>query len=138
MDTVTTANDAGTNDAGMGARGASAVRWFEIMAADLERAVGFYETILGQELRREEMAGTALAVFPCAESGVAGCLMAGTPSPAGTVVYLGCDGRLDVVLARVEHAGGAVLLGRTALPPGMGFFAHIRDSEGNRVGLHSL
>ena len=27
---------------------------------------------------------------------------------------------------------------KTALPPGMGFFAHFVDSEGNRVGLHSL
>jgi uncharacterized protein len=27
---------------------------------------------------------------------------------------------------------------KTALPPGMGFFAHIEDCEGNIVGLHGL
>ena len=27
---------------------------------------------------------------------------------------------------------------KTALPAEMGFFAHLRDSEGNEVGLHSL
>ena len=27
---------------------------------------------------------------------------------------------------------------RVALPPGMGFFAHIIDLDGNREGLHAL
>jgi predicted enzyme related to lactoylglutathione lyase len=29
------------------------------------------------------------------------------------------------------------LVPKTALPDGMGFYAQIRDSEGNRVGLYS-
>jgi predicted enzyme related to lactoylglutathione lyase len=33
---------------------------------------------------------------------------------------------------------GSVALPRTARPPGMGFFAHITDLDGNRVGLHAL
>ncbi len=37
-----------------------------------------------------------------------------------------------------EAAGGRVALPRTALPPGMGFMASIFDSDGNKVGLHSL
>jgi len=44
----------------------------------------------------------------------------------------------DTVLARVASLGGKLLTPKTALPPGMGFFAHIEDSEGNRVGLHAL
>ena len=35
-------------------------------------------------------------------------------------------------------AGGSVLVGKTALPPGMGSFAQIVDTEGNRIGLHAL
>jgi predicted enzyme related to lactoylglutathione lyase len=27
---------------------------------------------------------------------------------------------------------------RQALPPGLGFIAHITDLDGNRVGLHAL
>ena len=60
------------------------------------------------------------------------------PSETGSLVYLNAEPSLDAVLARVAAAGGQVTLPRTALPPGMGFFAHVRDSEGNRVGLHAL
>ena len=42
------------------------------------------------------------------------------------------------MLARVEAAGGQIVAPKSALPPGMGFIAHLRDTEGNEVGLHSL
>lgn len=45
---------------------------------------------------------------------------------------------LDAVLTRVEPAGDRVIAPKTALPPGMGFIAHLRDTEGNEVGLHAL
>jgi hypothetical protein len=38
----------------------------------------------------------------------------------------------------VTRAGGRVVQDRTLLPEGLGAFAHIVDSEGNRVGLHAL
>jgi predicted enzyme related to lactoylglutathione lyase len=56
---------------------------------------------------------------------------------SGTVVYLNCNGQLEDVVGRVEKAGGALLTPRVDLPAGMGAFFHIRDSEGNRVGLHA-
>jgi hypothetical protein len=31
-----------------------------------------------------------------------------------------------------------VIAPKTALPPGMDFIAHLRDTEGNEVGLHAL
>lgn len=40
-------------------------------------------------------------------------------------------------VAKVPAAGGKVVTPKTALPEGMGYFAHFVDSEGNRVGLHS-
>ena len=49
-----------------------------------------------------------------------------------------CHPSLDAALARVQAAGGSVALPRQALPPGMGYFAHITDLDGNRVGLHAL
>ena len=45
---------------------------------------------------------------------------------------------LDAALERVVAHGGRVALPRQALPPGMGFYAHIHDLDGNRVGLHAL
>jgi predicted enzyme related to lactoylglutathione lyase len=52
-------------------------------------------------------------------------------------VYLNADkAGLDTLLARAEAAGGKVTLSPVQLPGDMGRFAHIRDSEGNIVGLH--
>jgi uncharacterized protein len=120
----------------------NAVTWFEIPAADLERAQRFYETVLGAPLRREQMGPQQLAVFAYDDNGVGGCLHIDTPpvrpSRDGTRVYLDASPSLDAALGRVERAGGRVAIGKTALPPGMGFFAHIEDSEGNVVGLHAL
>jgi uncharacterized protein len=48
------------------------------------------------------------------------------------------DQDLNESLDRVTAAGGEVMLSKTALPPGKGYFAHFRDSEGNRIGLHSI
>lgn len=113
--------------------------WFEIPAHDLERAVRFYERVLGATLKRESFGPLEMAVFPHEKPAVSGAVVQGegfTPSPSGTVVYLALD---DVrpALGRVDQAGGAVLVPRTELPDGIGVFAQIRDSEGNRVGLFS-
>ncbi len=115
--------------------------WFEIPVADLDRAAGFYETLLGAPLPRENF-GMPIALFPrrAADAGT-GCLAqdpAMTPSTAGSIVYLNVDPSLDAALARVSNAGGHIVQPRTALPAGMGFFAKIEDTEGNHVGLHAL
>ena len=117
------------------------ISWFEIPALDLNRASAFYEQILAVTLNRGDMGPTSLAVFPYdRDNATGGCLMSGPgfkPSAEGAVVYLNADPSLDAVLARIAPAGGAIALPRTELPPGMGAFAHILDTEGNRVGLHS-
>lgn len=120
-----------------------AITWFEIPARDIETAQRFYESLLGATLRRENIGPSTLAVFPYeAGQGVGGCLIAGPTAPApkaeGTLVYLDVNPSLDAALARAEAGGGRVATPRTALPPGMGFFAHIVDTDGNRVGLHAL
>jgi uncharacterized protein len=131
------------NNARRDAMNRDAINWFEIPARDIERAQRFYETLLGAPLRREQMGESTLAVFPYEEPGAGGCLITGpgTAKPAsdsGTLVYLNAAPSLDAVLARVEAAGGRIATPKVALPPGMGFFAHVIDSEGNKVGLHAL
>lgn len=121
-----------------------ALHWFEIPVRDLDRAQRFYETLFARPLRREAMGPeTTLAMFPYEPgSGVGGALLtgAGAPEPGahGTVVYLNAEPSLNAVLARLGEAGGRLLVPRTELPEGMGAFAHVEDSEGNRVGLHAL
>ncbi|HVI52753.1 MAG TPA: VOC family protein [Candidatus Sulfotelmatobacter sp.] len=119
------------------------VVWFEIPSDDFERAIAFYETILGVTLRRESMSeGIRLAVFPYQEPGISGCVVSGPmyhPSRdgGGTMVYLNCDGQLDAAIACVEPAGGGLLGPKIDLPGDMGTFIHIVDTEGNRVGLYA-
>lgn len=121
----------------------NAVNWFEIPVLDLDRAQRFYEILFATPLSRDPDDGDgALAVFPYEKYGVGGCLRCSTdgpkPSSDGATVYLNALPTLDSVLARVEAAGGSIALSRTELPAGMGCFAHVIDSEGNRVGLHAL
>ena len=122
----------------------NAISWFEIPTVQLDRAQAFYESVLGHRMRRETMGPSQGAVFAYdrAAAGVGGALMTGPSAPAlatgGTLVYLDASPALDAALARVVAAGGQVVLPRQALPPGMGFFAHITDLDGNRVGLHAL
>ena len=82
-----------------------------------------------------------MAVFPYEGEAVSGCVISNPqykPGSDGSVVYIHSKTDLNEPLARVKAAGGKVATPKTALPPGMGFFAHFVDSEGNRVGLHSL
>jgi predicted enzyme related to lactoylglutathione lyase len=113
--------------------------WFEIPAADFERAVGFYEKLLDTKLHREEMGPMSLAMFPHEKPHPTGAVIrkdGHAPSENGSVIYLNVAD-IRPVLARTEKVGGDVLLPLTALPDEAGVFAQIRDSEGNRVGLYS-
>ena len=120
----------------------NAISWFEIPTHNLDTSQVFYPSLLGCSMRREPIGRSEGAVFPYEGEGIGGALMCGpsatAPSGAGTLVYLDCSPSLDAALARATLAGGQVVLPRQALPPGMGFFAHIRDLDGNTVGLHAL
>jgi uncharacterized protein len=118
----------------------SRVVWFEIPATDLDRAVRFYANVLDAPIKKEIFTGEPIAVFPHEKPAISGCLVEAKqtqPTGQGVVVYLNCNGILDDVIARTSKAGGSVVEPKSALPPGMGFVAHILDSEGNRIGLHS-
>jgi predicted enzyme related to lactoylglutathione lyase len=95
----------------------TAIAWFEIPTRDIERAQRFYEALLGVSLKREDFGPHTLAVFPYAEPGVGGCLIAGR--------------------ARLERAGGTLVTPPVQLPGEMGRYAHVADPDGNRVGLHA-
>lgn len=116
-----------------------ALNWFEIPSTDFDRAVGFYTTLLGIELKVMEMNGRRLGMFPVDEQGVGGCVSNDSrkPSADGSIVYLNARDQLDAMLARVETAGGTVILPRTDIAPN-GFIAIVQDTEGNHVGLHSM
>ena len=98
--------------------------------------------MLAAPMRREAMGPQTLAVFAYDEAGVGGCLLAGpqvpAPSTNGALVYLNAKPSLDAALARVAAAGGRFATPKLQLPGDMGVFAHVVDTEGNRIGLHAL
>jgi predicted enzyme related to lactoylglutathione lyase len=117
----------------------NAVTWFEIPVADFQRATRFYETVLDASLIPYP-GGAPCSIFPLKEGGVSGCIVQRSqhnPSTDGTVVYLNADGKLDASLKRAEQLGATILTPRTEIPGGFGYFACLKDSEGNQIGLHS-
>ena len=120
----------------------NAVSWFEIPALDFERARAFYSRIFDFDMPAMPMGGTMMGFLLHEQGkGVGGAIVHGEgyePSAQGTIVYLDGGRDLATVLARVEAAGGKVLVGKTRITPEYGHFAHFLDTEGNRVGLHSM
>jgi predicted enzyme related to lactoylglutathione lyase len=115
--------------------------WFEIPAADFERAVSFYEKVFDKRLTRDKFGAGDMAIFPHEGEANSGAIMKAEgyrPAGDGSVVYLSAGDDLAVALARATRAGGKVAIPKTQLPDGLGFFAQFIDSEGNRVGLHSM
>lgn len=120
----------------------NSINWFEIPVTDFTRAKLFYETILGAELQQMEAMGMKSAFFPAEleNGGIGGCLIEGKgyePSEKGSLVYLNGGDDLSVSLSKVESAGGKIILPKTSIGPN-GFMAHFIDSEGNKIGLHSM
>ncbi len=120
------------------------INWFEIPVTNMSRAIGFYQTLTGKTITPETFGppGEEMAVLPADDKeAVTGCLQLSPyakPSQEGSLLYLNANPGIDAWIGRVEKAGGKILTPKTALPPGMGFFAIFLDSEGNRMGLYAL
>jgi uncharacterized protein len=113
----------------------------EIPTADFSRAVAFYQAILGVSIEEIVMDGVQMGLFPSGEETVNVALVKGNdskPSMDGTIVYLNTGDDLQIILDKIEPNGGKVIVPKTEISPEMGFFAMFRDTEGNKLGLHSI
>ena len=120
----------------------NAINWFEIPVTDFARAKKFYETVLDIKIMEMPFPHGKYGMFPfdMKKGGVGGGLMQSegvNPSQDGTVVYLNGGEDLAVPLGKVESAGGRIIMPKTSIGQN-GFMAHITDTEGNRVALHSM
>ena len=116
------------------------VVWFDIPVKNLQRAMDFYQKVLAVELHKLEQAPVPTAFFPFAPGVASGALVQSAqtkPGAQGSTVYLNAGKDLAVPLAKVEKSGGKVLQAKTAIGP-HGYVAYVEDTEGNRVGLHSI
>lgn len=65
----------------------------------------------------------------------------GFHKPSGTdgpLIYLNGNPDVQNVLDKVEVAGGKILVPKTEISTEYGYMAVIIDTEGNRIGLHSV
>lgn len=121
----------------------NAISWFEIPVTNFERAKTFYSTIFDFEMPEMMMGETRMGflLYDQMNDGIGGAIVQGEgyePSDKGSKVYLNGGSDLNLVLNRVENAGGTIILPKTEITPEFGFFAIFQDSEGNMVSLHSM
>jgi predicted enzyme related to lactoylglutathione lyase len=121
------------------------ISWFEIPTTDLARAQKFYETIFGIRLSAMDTPMMKMRMFSVAEdpANVQGALVDSggfhKPSPTdGPLLYLNANPDVQKVLTEVEAAGGKVLVPKTEVSPEHGHIAVFIDTEGNRIGIHSV
>ncbi len=118
---------------------ATQVVWFDIPCIDLDRAIRFYEAVLNCKIDLMTNPEFSMGILPHGGSAIGGCLYIDTEragSDGGPLLYLNCNGRLDTAAALVEAKGGHIEMAVHQIGP-HGSRAVIKDSEGNRVALHS-
>ena len=111
---------------------------FEIAVTDMDRAVAFYQDVLGFELARETVDGYDMAFFPRDDTqpGASGALAKGDvyrPSHDGALIYFDVTD-IDQVLSRAVSRGSRILYEKKDIGEA-GFVAEFEDSEGNRIAL---
>jgi uncharacterized protein len=119
------------------------VGWFEIPVTDMARAIEFYEEVFQYKLELHEWGPMQMAWFPMFPTGMGsgGTLVKhpnAIPSTTGVLIYFTAfSGDVSIELARVESAGGKVVMPRTLINEDIGYMAMFLDTEGNTIALHS-
>lgn len=117
------------------------VGWFEIYVEDMDRAKRFYETVCNVQLSKIEMPGVEMWAFPHQREGygVGGALVKTSHVSAGgnsVIIYFNC---VDCAVEAEKSAksGGRIEVAKMSIGQ-HGFIALVIDTEGNRIGLHSM
>lgn len=117
------------------------VGWFEIYVDDMDRAKAFYQAVFGVELHRLDGVDDEMWGFSMDHGlyGSSGALIQHPGVKAGgnsTIVYFHGED-CGVEASRVVAAGGRVEKAKSSIGH-YGYIALVVDSEGNRIGLHSM
>ena len=122
-----------------------AISWFEIPTTDIERAKKFYETIFQIKLAPLETDNFKMRMFPIDDpmNGIGGALVKtdGFHIPSATdgpLLYLNGNPDVEIILDRIEAAGGKITVPKTKISDEYGYMAVFIDTEGNRIALHSV
>lgn len=123
----------------------NAISWFELPTVDLGRAQKFYESIFDIEMMPIDLPNIQMRMFPLEDmqNGVGGALCKAegffkSSATDGPLIYLDANPDVQNILDKVEAAGGKIIVPKTEISPEYGFMGVFIDTEGNRVGLHSV
>jgi predicted enzyme related to lactoylglutathione lyase len=119
------------------------VGWFEIPVLNMERAISFYEALFSLKMTVQEFSEFTMAFFPSEDApGAPGSLVhyekAYKPSRNGVLIYFTSpSGDLANEEAKIEPAGGKILISKRLISEDAGYMSLFEDTEGNRLALHS-
>jgi uncharacterized protein len=108
---------------------------FEIPSGDPQRATRFYGDVFGWQFQKWEGPQEYWLVTTGAEGerGIDGGLLRRSEPSQGVVNTVDVPD-VDDVVARVERAGGRVVVPKMPIP-GVGWLAYAQDPDGNTFGL---
>ena len=122
---------------------ANPIGWVEIPVTDMDRAIQFYNTVMGWNIQVSQFGEILMGWLPNDpenKGGSSGALLKNenyVPSSInGPLVYFSCA-NVQNWLDKVEGAGGTIIQGKKQISPEHGFMALITDTEGNRIAFHS-
>jgi predicted enzyme related to lactoylglutathione lyase len=122
----------------------NAISWFEIPVIDLGRSQKFYEEIMGITFSKMDLPQLKMRLFPIDDAqGIGGSLVdsGGFHKPSATegpLIYLNGNPDVQLILSKVEKAGGKIVVPKTQISPEFGYMCVILDTEGNRIAFHSI
>ncbi|NOT74922.1 MAG: VOC family protein [Cyclobacteriaceae bacterium] len=111
-----------------------------IPSDNFERAFKFYFEITDGLIKRNLNIPFPMAYFVDKENNDVGHLFQlpnFKPSANGAIVYLKLTKVLNDTLAKIENAGGKIVMAKTQISPPKGYWALFHDPEGNKLALHS-
>ncbi|SRR5258706_10926060 len=122
------------------------VQHFEIPADDINRAKKFYESSFGWGMNDWPMPDGSMYVGintgPVDEKNMwkepgfinGGMFKRGGEFAATSPVITPVVKDLDATLEKIKEAGGSIVAGKKEVP-GMGYYAYVKDTEGNVIGV---
>jgi uncharacterized protein len=109
----------------------------EIPAPDLEKAISFYSALFNWQIEMQPQGDYAFFRIAGTESG-GGLDASLQPSAEKYGVQITIDVEdINEKLAEIKRLGGRIVLEKTAIPGGHGFYACFGDPNGNYLQLHS-
>ena len=109
------------------------VVWSEIPVTDMDRAISFYNSVFGYQMKVDNSGPNPMAILGNDMQSAGGHLYPGQPSKDGSTVHIALPDALEAAIDRCKASGGSVVSEPIQIPAGR--FVYALDTEGNSIGL---